>query len=120
MIKISSLELDDVKRIRAVKIAPTAEGLTIIGGNNNQGKTSVLDGIAWALGGDKYRPSNATREGSTVTPKINITLSNGLVVERSGANSSLNEKNEPVTVAPVTSSADLDSLIIRQKGCVVK
>jgi predicted ATP-binding protein involved in virulence len=89
MIKISSLELDDVKRIRAVKIAPTAEGLTIIGGNNNQGKTSVLDGIAWALGGDKYRPSNATREGSTVTPKINITLSNGLVVERSGANGSL-------------------------------
>lgn len=46
MIKINSLELDDVKRIRAVKIEPTENGLTVIGGRNNQGKTSVLDAIA--------------------------------------------------------------------------
>lgn len=89
MIKINSLELNDVKRIRAVKIEPSETGLTIIGGNNNQGKTSVLDSIAWALGGDKFRPSGATRTGSTVPPKINIALNNGLIVERSGINGSL-------------------------------
>ena len=55
--KINKLEIENVKRVKAVKIEPTANGLTIIGGNNNQGKTSVLDAIAWALGGDKYRPS---------------------------------------------------------------
>ncbi len=89
MIKINSLELDDVKRIKAVKLEPSENGLTIIGGKNNQGKTSVLDAIAWALGGDKFRPSGAVREGSLVPPKLYVKLSNGITVERSGKNSSL-------------------------------
>lgn len=55
-IKINKLEIENVKRIKAVKIEPTKNGLTIVGGNNNQGKTSVLDSIAWALGGDRYKP----------------------------------------------------------------
>lgn len=45
-IKINQLEIENVKRIKAVKIEPSASGLTIIGGDNNQGKTSVLDAIA--------------------------------------------------------------------------
>ena len=64
-------------------------GLTIIGGDNNQGKTSVLDSIAWALGGDKNKPSNAAREDSTIPPVLKVTLSNGIIVERKGKNSSL-------------------------------
>lgn len=88
-IKINKLEIENVKRIKAVKIEPTANGLTIIGGNNNQGKTSVLDSIAWALGGEKYRPSKAQREGSSIPPTLHIVMSNGLVVERKGKNSSL-------------------------------
>ncbi len=88
-IKINKLEIENVKRIKAVKIEPSKDGLTIIGGDNNQGKTSVLDSIAWALGGDKYRPSNAVREGSTIPPNLHIVMSNGLVVERKGKNSSL-------------------------------
>lgn len=94
MIKINSLELDDVKRIRAVKIEPTENGLTVIGGRNNQGKTSVLDAIAWALGGDKFRPSGAVREGSTVPPHLKVKLSNGIIVERSGKNSDLKVTDE--------------------------
>lgn len=89
MIKINSLELDDVKRIRAVKLEPSESGLTIIGGKNNQGKTSVLDSIAWALGGDKFRPSGAAREGSAVPPHLKVKLSNGIIVERCGKNSDL-------------------------------
>lgn len=88
-IKINKLEIENVKRVKAVKIEPTANGLTIVGGRNNQGKTSVLDSIAWALGGDKYRPSEAQRQGSVIPPHLHIVLNNGLVVERSGKNSSL-------------------------------
>ncbi|MBQ1678656.1 MAG: AAA family ATPase [Oscillospiraceae bacterium] len=88
-VKINSLEIENVKRIQAVALEPTANGLTVIGGNNGQGKTSVLDAICWALGGERLRPSNATREGSTVPPKIKLTLSNGLIVERKGKNSDL-------------------------------
>lgn len=88
-VKIAALEAENVKRIRAVALEPSPSGLTVIGGNNNQGKTSILDTIAWALGGDRYRPSNPTRDGSTIPPRIKITLSNGLIVERAGKNSAL-------------------------------
>ena len=88
-IKINKLEIENVKRIKAVKIEPTENGLTIVGGNNNQGKTSVLDSIAWALGGEKYRPSDAQRQGSVIPPNLHIVMSNGLVVERKGKNSSV-------------------------------
>lgn len=88
-VKIASLELENVKRIKAVRLVPTETGLTVIGGNNGQGKTSVLDAIAWALGGDRYRPSSPDREGSMVPPRIRLVLNNGLVVERAGKNSAL-------------------------------
>lgn len=88
-VKITSLELENVKRIRACAITPTQNGLTVIGGRNNQGKTSVLDAIAWALGGDRHRPSRAAREGSSIPPRLCVKLSNGLVVERTGKNSDL-------------------------------
>lgn len=87
--KINKLEIENVKRVKAVKIEPTANGLTIIGGKNNQGKTSVLDAIAWALGGDRYRPSQAQREGSVISPNLHIVMNNGLIVERRGKNSDL-------------------------------
>lgn len=88
-VKINSLELENVKRVKAVKLEPTASGLTVVGGKNNQGKTSVLDAIAWALGGAKYKPSQAQREGSLVEPQLHIELSNGMVVERLGKNGTL-------------------------------
>lgn len=89
MIKINKLELENVKRIKAVKLEPSENGLTIIGGRNNQGKTSVLDSIAWALGGERYRPSQVRRDGSVIPPHLHIVLSNGLVVDRAGKNSDL-------------------------------
>lgn len=88
-VKITALEAENVKRIRAVSLEPSASGLTVIGGNNNQGKTSILDSIAWALGGDRFKPSNSMREGSNIAPRIRVTLSNGLIVERTGKNSAL-------------------------------
>ena len=87
--KINRLEIENVKRIKAVKLEPAQNGLTIIGGDNQQGKTSVLDSIAWALGGERYKPSQSTREGSMVPPNLHIVMNNGLVVERKGKNSAL-------------------------------
>lgn len=87
--KIHSLAIENTKRVKAVALEPAQNGLTVIGGNNGQGKTSVLDAIAWALGGDRYRPTNAQRDGSVIPPYIKVTLDNGLVVERKGKNSSL-------------------------------
>ena len=75
--------------MKAVTIEPNENGLTVIGGKNGEGKTSILDSIAWALGGEKRRPTNAQREGSVLPPEIRITMNNGLIVERKGKNSTL-------------------------------
>lgn len=88
-VKINKLELENVKRIKAVSLEPSSNGLTIIGGDNKQGKTSVLDAIAWALGGERFRPSQAGRTGANTQPYLKVTLSNGLIVERKGKNSTL-------------------------------
>ena len=88
-VKINTLEFENVKRIKAVQLAPAKNGLTVIGGDNRQGKTSVLDAIAWALGGEKFRPSSPKREGSVTEPHLKVTLDNGIIVERSGKNGAL-------------------------------
>ena len=88
-VKITALEAENIKRIKAVELEPSPTGLTVIGGKNNQGKTSVLDAICWGLGGEKYRPSKAQREGALLPPNLKITLSNGIIVERKGKNSAL-------------------------------
>ncbi|MBS4874218.1 AAA family ATPase [Atopobium minutum] len=88
-VKIASLELENIKRIKAVSITPTTDGLTVIGGRNAQGKTSVLDAIAWALGGNSFKPQNPTREGSATPAKLKIELSNGLIVTRQGSSGTL-------------------------------
>lgn len=87
--KINRLEIENVKRIHAVMIEPSKDGLTIIGGKNRQGKSSVLDAIAWALGGNKYKPSQAGNTDSTIPPRLKVIMDNGLVVERKGKNSDL-------------------------------
>lgn len=88
-VKITQFEAENIKRIKAVTITPAENGLTVIGGRNGQGKTSGLDAIMWALGGDRFRPSMPQREGSVLPPRLRVELSNGLVVERTGKNSDL-------------------------------
>ena len=74
-VKITSFEAENIKRVKAVELKPSESGLTVIGGRNGQGKTSVLDAIAWALGGNRFKPSNAKREGSTTDPRLRVELS---------------------------------------------
>ena len=88
-VKITQFEAENVKRIKALTITPASTGLTVIGGRNNQGKTSSLDAIVWALGGDRYRPTQAQRDGSVLPPRLRVELSNGIIVERSGKNGDL-------------------------------
>lgn len=88
-VTITALEAENVKRIKAVALTPAPTGLTLVGGNNNQGKTSVLDALAWALGGDRFHPNAAQRDGAVAPAHLKVTLSNGVIVERKGKNSTL-------------------------------
>lgn len=93
-VHITSLELENVKKVKAVALEPAATGLTVIGGKNGAGKTSVLDAIAWALGGEKFRPDAAKRSGSVLDPVLRVQLSNGLTVTRKGPKGSLTVTDE--------------------------
>lgn len=87
-VKITALEVENLKRVVAVSLDCTGQSLTVIGGNNGQGKTSVLDGIMWALGGDRFKPSNPVHQGAEEA-YIKVTLDNGVTVERKGINGAL-------------------------------
>ena len=88
-VTIAALELENVKRVKAVALKPEPAGLTVVGGPNGAGKTSVLDAIAWALGGARHRPSEPRRAGSATDPRMRVELSNGVVVTREGKNGAL-------------------------------
>jgi DNA repair exonuclease SbcCD ATPase subunit len=77
---ITSLEVQDFKRVQLVRYEPAATGLTIIGGRNGQGKTSSLDAAKMLFGGERFTPTSPIREGAD---KAALTgkLSNGLLVE---------------------------------------
>lgn len=61
--KIIKLTAENVKRLKAIEITPEGN-LVVIGGFNDQGKTSTLDSIAMAFGGAKYIPSKPVRKGA--------------------------------------------------------
>lgn len=61
---IVQLEIENVKRLHAVNITPEGH-LMVIGGNNAQGKSSVLDSIAMILGGKDEVPAAPIHQGET-------------------------------------------------------
>lgn len=76
---IISLDVQNVQRVRAVRIVP--KGSTVIlAGQNAQGKTSVLDSIEMALGGERHTSERPIRDGAK---QATIVLNLGdLVIER--------------------------------------
>lgn len=78
---IVSLEAENIKRLRAVRLEVGPEGLILVGGRNAQGKSSLLDSIAMALGGKTLCPERPIRDGEE-SGVVKIELASGLVVER--------------------------------------
>lgn len=79
--KIVALDSENVKRLKAVHIEPDGS-LVLIGGKNEQGKSSVLDSIAYALGGKDLIPTRPLRDGAE-SGKVRVQLDGpGLVVTR--------------------------------------
>ena len=77
--RILELTAENVKRLKVVSIKPPA-GLVQVTGKNGSGKTSVLDSIWWALGGEKGIQAVPIRNGEE---RASIKLDLGeLIVER--------------------------------------
>lgn len=87
-ITISSFAVENVKRVQLVRHECDGQSLVVIGGKNASGKTSTLDAICWTLGGDRFKPSNPLHDGADKLA-TEIVLSNGIIVERTGASGTL-------------------------------
>ena len=61
--KITQLEIENVKRIKAVSIT-FKDNVLVLGGANGQGKSSTIDALEMALGGRKSIPSEPIRKGA--------------------------------------------------------
>lgn len=91
---ILSYDIKNAGRIKAVHVEPKKSGLTVIGGRNAQGKTTNLDMLAWACGGDKYRPPEPNRRGSEAPAELDVKFDNGIHVTRKGKNGTLSVVDE--------------------------
>lgn len=98
---ITSLRVDNFKRIRTVQINPDGSEV-VVSGNNGQGKSSILDAIQVALCGKVAMPERPVRDGAasasvvvdvdgyrvarTITPdgggKLTITTGEGHLVSQ--------------------------------------
>ena len=78
--KIINLQSENIKRLRAVEITPQGN-IVVIGGENAQGKTSVLDSIFMALGGKSSIPKEPIHRGED-SAMIRLELDD-LIVTRS-------------------------------------
>lgn len=106
---IVSLEAESFKRLRAVRIKPDGSVVQITG-RNGQGKSSVIDAIAAALGGGREAPDMPIRKGNK---RASVTIDLGeLIVERSftpsGASLKVTSKDGAAIKSP---QALLDSLV---------
>jgi len=60
--KIVALEAENIKYLKAIRVAPDGS-LVIVGGDNSQGKSCVLDSIEYALNGAGSLPAKPIRAG---------------------------------------------------------
>lgn len=63
-LRITHLIQKDFKRVESVEIVPGDKTLILVHGPNEQGKTSILDGIIAAVGGGRKSPAMSVRKGA--------------------------------------------------------
>ncbi len=65
--KIIGLKVENIKKVKAVEITP-AEPIIKLSGDNGAGKSSILDSIAYAIGGKRLIPDDPIRKGEDTAP----------------------------------------------------
>lgn len=81
--RLDQLKVTDFKKIKEATV-PLSGDIIIIGGNNAQGKSSVIDAFVCAIAGKKYAPKGAVRDEAQKA-EIELTLetpSGRLLVKR--------------------------------------
>ena len=94
VMKVKHFTMQNVKAVNLFDYEFPISGVTSLGGRNNQGKTSVLNGMQYAIGGEAYRPTNYTKDGATEEPVLRMEFTNGIVAQRIGDSADLKVYDE--------------------------
>jgi DNA repair exonuclease SbcCD ATPase subunit len=79
--KVVGLQAQNVKALKSVSIEPGDENVVVIAGANGAGKSSVLDSIAYAIGGKRLCPPQPIRNGEA-SAEISVDLGELKVTRR--------------------------------------
>jgi DNA repair exonuclease SbcCD ATPase subunit len=77
---IIDLIVENVKGVKAVRITPNGSPAVLLKGRNEAGKTSVIDAIWYAIGGERVIPPDPVRHGEK-TARVVVTFDD-IEVER--------------------------------------
>lgn len=83
MSRITALNVENFKRIKAARIKPDGSPMIVIGGRNSQGKTSLLDAIQALFGGGRRSPEQPIRQGQS-SAKITADVSDVNLRDKDG------------------------------------
>ena len=73
-LKVIGLQVERIGKLKAINMEFKENGITAIVGHNEQGKSTLLDTIAWLLGGDNFLKEDWIQHGSDrAAASINIT-----------------------------------------------
>lgn len=109
--KIVKLQIENIKKIKAVEIEPK-DNMVVISGKNEQGKSTVLDSIWWVLAGMKEVQEQPVRVGET-KGKITLDLGDIIATRKFTANGSTLEVTNKEGLKFSSPQAILDKLISR-------
>jgi DNA repair exonuclease SbcCD ATPase subunit len=107
--RIINLKAQNLKKLIAVDITPEHD-IVKITGKNGSGKTSVLDAIYWALGGERTVQDKPIREGATKA-KIQLDLKDYIVTRTFSAKGSSLSIKSPDGARFLSPQKMLDSLL---------
>lgn len=115
--KLIELRAENVKRLKAARVA-FGDSMTVIGGKNGAGKSSVLDAIMYALAGASTLPGKPVRNGADkATIELDLEGTPNLVVRRKitaegRTTLEIEQKNDDGSKAKIASPQKLlDSLV---------
>lgn len=94
VMKVKQFTMQNVKGVNLFDYTFPLAGVTTIGGRNNQGKTSVLNGMQYAIGGEAYRPTNYHKDDTEAESFLRMVFSNGIVAQRVGDSADLKVYDE--------------------------
>jgi len=109
--KVVNLQVENIKKIKAIDITPDGN-MVIVSGKNEQGKTTVLDSIWWAIGGAKNIQDEPLRTGQK-KGKITLDLGDMIATRKFTASGSTLEVTNKQGMSYKSPQAVLDKLISR-------